>query len=225
MSKIRVMIADDLEEMVSYFTSELEAFEDIELTRSASSGEEAIALTPELSPDVILMDIQMESDDAGITASRKILELYPSVKIIALTIHENSDLICKAFDAGIVDYVLKSASINELITVIRDCVTSDEYKKINSILASDLKSLKINQRKLMMCVVTLNKISKTETVILRSLCKGMSYREISSALFQEETSIRASVAKITKKTQVRYIKDLIRQFNDCHFFDIYDSFS
>ncbi len=222
MNKIKVIIVDDMSEFVAFFTSSLKKQEDIDILGTASSGEQAVALALELQPDIVLMDIQMETDYAGIEAGRQILNKLPHTKLIAVTIHEDSDLICRAFEIGFVDYILKSASANELLAVIRDCVQSDSYHKTNTILAKDLRNYKAKQKDLLTCFNMLSKISKSEAEILKALCSGMSYRDIASQRFVEEVSVRSMVAKITKKTQVPYIKDLIHKFNSCHFFDIYN---
>lgn len=172
------------------------------------------------------MDIQMESETSGISASKEIFKVHPNKKIIAFTIHENSDIISKAFKIGMVDYILKSASIEEIVTTIRDCATTDNYKRINSILAyefenikTDFLNLKVNQKKIMKCFSIIAKISKSESDILMSLCSGMNYSEIAKQRTVEEVTIRSMVNRITKKSGVNNIKDLIAKFNECDFFN------
>ena len=81
MKPIRVMMADDSPEIRNYFASFISHETDMELAGTASSGAEAVSLARETKPDIILMDIQMETREAGITASRKILEEMPATRV------------------------------------------------------------------------------------------------------------------------------------------------
>ncbi len=220
MDKIRIMIVDDMSEFTVFFSDSLKKYEDIKILSTVSTGKMAVERAMEDKPDVILMDIQMENDYAGIKAGEEILKQLPNVKIIALTVHENSDIVSKAFEAGMIDYILKSSSVDHIVTTIRDCVNDTNFKKINSILASDFSKFKSNQKKIFECYTLLSKISKSEAEIFVSLCKGMNYKEIAKERYVEEVSIRAMVNRITQKTQVHYIKDLIALFNDCDFFNV-----
>ena len=117
---IRIMLADDSPEIRDYFASRLNSEEDILLTGEAGSGSEAVRLARELQPDIILMDIQMETRTAGITASRQILQELPETRIIILTILEDDDLLFQAYCAGVIDYVIKTDSMDQILTSIRN---------------------------------------------------------------------------------------------------------
>ena len=82
-------MADDSPEIRSYFASFISHEADMELAGTASSGAEAVQMAGELRPDIILMDIQMETRVAGISASKQILREHPATKIIILTILED----------------------------------------------------------------------------------------------------------------------------------------
>ena len=105
MEPIRIMMADDSPEIRNYFAGFLSHEADMELVGSASSGAEAVQMAGELRPDIILMDIQMETRVAGIAASKQILAKYPAIKIIILTILEDDDLLFQAYCAGVIDYI------------------------------------------------------------------------------------------------------------------------
>ncbi len=219
MKKIRVMLVDDIPEFIDYFTSGLNNSNDIEVITSVSSGAEAVKCAKELKPDVILMDIQMENDIAGIEATKEILEILPSIKIVALSIHENSNIVIKAFNAGMSDYILKSASIEEIIITIKDCLNKKDFKKISATLASDFSNIKANRKKIMNCFSIISKLSPTEAEILESLCNGLSYKEIAKNRFVEPSSIRSFVTRITTKANIQHINDVISIFNECDFFN------
>ena len=120
MKQIRVMMADDSPEIRSYFSNILSHEADMELAGTASSGAEAVQMARELRPDIILMDIQMETRIAGISASKQILKELPGTKIIILTILEDDDLLFQAYCAGVIDYIIKTDSINQILTSVRN---------------------------------------------------------------------------------------------------------
>ena len=103
-NKIRVLIAEDLEPIRKKYVYYLSQCADIELVGSVESGKEAVETALSAVPDVILMDIEMETKDAGIRASREILAHYPDIKIIILTVYEDDELIFSAFQLGVCDY-------------------------------------------------------------------------------------------------------------------------
>ena len=102
MDKIRIMIVDDMEEIRNYLCYTLKNEHNIEVVASASSGKEAYDIAVKKKPDVILMDIQMESDTSGIAAGKKILNVLPSTKLIALTMYVDSEKITDAYMVGFV---------------------------------------------------------------------------------------------------------------------------
>ena len=94
---INVMIVDDIPEISSHFSFVLQNEKDMNVVGVASKGSEAVKKAIKLKPDVILMDIQMETDDAGLIATKQILEKLPDTKIIMLTIHDSIQNITEAY--------------------------------------------------------------------------------------------------------------------------------
>ena len=89
MNKIRVIVCEDIKGIRKHIVSALNADEEIEVVGEAESGKECIELTRRVETDIILMDIQMEYETAGIDAIREICEEKPGVKIIVLTAYED----------------------------------------------------------------------------------------------------------------------------------------
>jgi NarL family two-component system response regulator LiaR len=120
---IRVMIVDDHEVVRNGIRFSLLAFDDLVLVAEAESGDEAVRVCAEMAgssnmPEVILMDMLMPGMD-GVTATRAILEVHPSIQIIALTSFEKGTLVQDALQAGAIGYLLKDAAIDELAEAIR----------------------------------------------------------------------------------------------------------
>jgi NarL family two-component system response regulator LiaR len=115
---IRVMIVDDHSVVRSGLSTFLMTYDDMELVAEVASGEKAINLCVEASPDVILMDLVMPGMD-GATATRKIREKCPEIQVIALTSFKDKDLVQGALQAGAIGYLLKDVSADELANAIR----------------------------------------------------------------------------------------------------------
>jgi LuxR family maltose regulon positive regulatory protein len=92
----------------------------------AGNGETAFALVQELSPDVVLMDIGLPDVD-GIEATRRILAEYPAAKVMALSIHADTQFIDAMFQAGAVGYVLKEAASEELVAGLQAVTRGEIY--------------------------------------------------------------------------------------------------
>jgi len=111
--RIRVVVADDHAVVRTGLEQVLATFSDVEVAGSASGGEEAVRLSLELEPDVVLMDMSMPEVD-GIEATRRIVEQRPSARIVIFTSFSERDRILAAIDAGAIGYLLKDADPEEL---------------------------------------------------------------------------------------------------------------
>ena len=120
MEKIKILIADDNREIRDYFANILSREPDMEVVGCVASGIDAINFADENAPDIILMDIQMETRTAGIDAATKILKKHTDTKIIILTILEDDDLLFAAYCAGVMDYIIKTDSISQVLNSIRN---------------------------------------------------------------------------------------------------------
>jgi len=117
MEKIRLLIADDHTLVRQGLSALLMAVPEIELVGEAASGDEVLAQAEALSPDVILMDIQMPGVN-GIEATRRILKSNPTIGIIVVTMLDDDNSVFAAMRAGARGYVLKGADKAEVLKTI-----------------------------------------------------------------------------------------------------------
>lgn len=117
MSRIRVLIADDDDNMVSLITGLLRL--EFDVVGAVRDGKELVSAAKSLKPDVIVTDISMPQMD-GISAARQIIEDNPDAKIILLTLHDSSMFVRVGFEAGALGYVLKMRMDEELTQAIRE---------------------------------------------------------------------------------------------------------
>lgn len=115
---IRVLIVDDHAVVRSGLAGFLDAYDDLDLAGEASSGEIAMTMCANVSPDVVLMDLVMPNMD-GAEATQKIRENCPDIQVIALTSFKDEDLVQRALQAGAIGYLLKNVTADELAEAIR----------------------------------------------------------------------------------------------------------
>ena len=123
---IKVLVVDD-HQLVRIGTSRLlEDVEGLNIVGNAESGEEAIDKVKKLKPDVVLMDVQMPGI-GGLEATRRCLRVRPSLKIIAVTVHEDEPYPSKLFNVGASGYITKKANMDEMVRAIKKVVSGQRY--------------------------------------------------------------------------------------------------
>jgi len=116
--KTRVLIVDDHQVFRDGLKLVINRQADMEVVGEAEDGEKAIALTRELLPDIIIMDVKMPFMD-GAEATSRILAEMPGMKILALSIYADDGFMASMMRAGALGYILKGCDIEELSNTIR----------------------------------------------------------------------------------------------------------
>ncbi len=225
MSAIRILIADDNSEVRDYFSGILRHEQDMELVGIAASGAEAVSLALKTLPDIVLMDIQMETRTAGISASGQILEKLPKTKIIILTILEDDDLLFQAFCAGVTDYIIKTDSISQILTSIRNAYRNQLVLRpvYAEKIIDELKRVREEQTSLLSSLHLLTKLSNSEFEVLKCLYQGMNARQIAEARFVSLGTVKTQIHSILQKFEMKSTKEVVRQLRLCHFDSMIDT--
>jgi two-component system response regulator NreC len=126
MPEIRVVVVDDHAILRDGICSLLERQDDILVVAEAENGRQALDRVAELLPDIVLMDIAMP-EMSGLEATRRIHELYPQVKVLILTQHDDSEYIEPLLRAGASGYVPKRAGGHEVLVAIREVFEHGAY--------------------------------------------------------------------------------------------------
>jgi DNA-binding NarL/FixJ family response regulator len=116
--KTRVLIVDDHQVFRDGLKLVINNQSDMEVVGEAGNGEKAIALTRELRPDIILMDVKMPVMDGAETTSRILAEM-PSMKILGMSIYDDDGFMANMLRAGALGYILKGCDSEELTNTIR----------------------------------------------------------------------------------------------------------
>lgn len=212
MEKIRIMIVDDIDKLVEFFEKIISAEEDMEVVGTASSGKEAVEKAELLKPDIILMDIQMETDEAGIKATEKIKEKNPDVKIIMLTIHDDADIIFNSYVAGAMDFLLKNSSVVKIIKSIRDVYANSLQMRaeVAEKILGEMTRLKTENNSMLYMTNLISKLTNTEIEILKLVYSGYKYKQIAVMRSIEEATVRTHVNHILTKLEFKNMKEVIK---------------
>ena len=116
--KIRVLVVDDVTETRDNTRRLLSFAEDIQIVGEAANGEQALKKVEQLTPDIILMDVNMPIMD-GITATEKISLNYPKAAVIIISVQGEPEYLKKAMKAGAREYLVKPFDTDELSNTIR----------------------------------------------------------------------------------------------------------
>lgn len=218
---IRLVIVDDMPDIRNYLAEELAAAsEQFSVVGAAEDGTEAVKLVDSLLPDVVLMDIQMKTRTEGIYAIRIIHERHPDIKCIALTIHEDDELIFQAYLAGAADYIIKTRSIdtikNSILAVVNNRLLL--RPEVGQRLIQEYQRVQNQENRMKETMQVMLKINTTEYEILCMACAGMSYKQMARERYVEETTIRSQINHILKKFQKNRMKDVVALLNELHIF-------
>jgi DNA-binding NarL/FixJ family response regulator len=122
----KVLIVDDHAFIRRGVQGILQAFPEWQLCGEADNGQDAVRMTHEVKPDAIIMDVSMPGLN-GVEATRAIRKENAQVKIVLLTLHESSELVRNAFQAGVNGYLLKTDAEQELVHALRVVLERGSY--------------------------------------------------------------------------------------------------
>lgn len=194
-SSIRVLIVDDHTIVREGLCTLLGEEPDVEVVGEASNGAEAIAMSAQLQPDVILMDLVMPEMD-GITAIQEVKRENPLSQILVLTSFSEDQRVRDAIQAGAIGYLLKDVLKPELLRAIRAAVRGEPTLHPQA------------QRQLMRQVATpvlssaLENLTNRELDVLRLIAHGQSNKEIAATLYLTEGTVKGYVSAILAKLNV-----------------------
>jgi two-component system, NarL family, response regulator LiaR len=208
---IRVLIADDHAMVRSGLRIFLMAFDDLELAGEASSGGEAVRLTEQLKPDVVLMDLIMPGLD-GIHATREIKTRFPQVQVVALTSFADPSLMQDALQAGAISFLLKDVSATELAGTIRSAFSG------RPVLSPELAQKLIQSSHPAEPPVDL---TEREKAVLVQMVAGKSNAEIAATLVISLSTVKFHVSSILSKLGVKSRGEAVSRALRSHLVDSY----
>jgi DNA-binding NarL/FixJ family response regulator len=191
---IRLLLVDDQVIYREGLSELISLEEDIEVVGEGKNGEEAITLAEKLQPDVILMDVRMPVCD-GVTATKKIHQRFPWIRIMVLTTFDEDEYICQSLQSGALGYVLKSTPAKQLAATIRSLYQG--FGQLDPAIAlkvfAQIPQKAASSLQLQAVLASLN---QSELEILKRIGKGKTNREIAVDLQLTEGTVKNYVSNI-----------------------------
>lgn len=191
------MIADDHSMIREGLKQLLELEGEFEVIAEAADGVECIEKLKEVTPEVLLLDINMPNMN-GLEVLEKIKELKWDVRVLVLTVHNEVEYLLKAVDIGINGYLLKDSESAELKKAILSVVNGEDYIQPSLIPVLNAKMIdrsKDNEK--------LEKLTKRELQVLKLLAIGKLNRQVAEELDISERTVKNHVSSIFKKIDVK----------------------
>ncbi len=200
-SPVRIIVADDHHVVRTGFATLLETQPDFTVVGTASDGAEAVRMSRELSPDVVLMDVRMPVMD-GIEATRQLTE-GPGPRVLILTTFDLDQYVYDALCAGASGFLLKDVTAERLFDAVRVIAAGEALlaPAVTRRLISEFARLR--PRPDGAPAAALSTLTPRETQVLRLVAEGLSNPEIAARLVVTEETVKTHVSRMLSKLGLR----------------------
>ena len=198
-SAISVIVADDHSLFRMGVIQAFSASGKINVVGEGATKDEAIALTEQCQPDVILLDISMPG--SGIAAAREIRQKWPEVKIVMLTVSEEDDDVLEALEAGATGYLLKGSMAPDLISAVQTVAAGNSYlsSNIGMRLYDVIRNVSAGRKTDSLVA----KLSAKEATVFALIGRGQTNRQIAEATGVQIKTVKFHVSRLLAKLGLR----------------------
>jgi DNA-binding NarL/FixJ family response regulator len=205
-AELRILIVDDQVLFREALNTLLSVHSEFMVVGEAGNGQEALEVLKKVKPDIVLMDLRMPIMD-GVEATRKMIELYPEMRVIILTTFDDNDDVINALRAGAVGYLMKDVTSEKLFEAINSAYRG-EYFLLPSITAKVVNELtRIQDTSSRGNIPShhdlIEPLSPREMEILNLVAKGLNNREIAGQLVITEGTVKNHLSNILGKLSAR----------------------
>jgi DNA-binding NarL/FixJ family response regulator len=204
MQKLRIFLADDHAVVREGLKALISAQPDMEVVGEASDGREALRAA-DYQTDVVVMDVSMPELN-GTVATAMLRQACPDIRVLALSVHEDTSYLRGLLEAGAAGYVLKRAAAETLVHAIRSVAAGEVY--LESSLANRVVSAFVGRT--VGTPVPLAELSEREAEVLRLIARGYSNREIAVQLGLSIKTVETYKARGMLKLGIDSRVDLVR---------------
>jgi two-component system response regulator NreC len=204
----RVLIADDHAIVRSGLTLLINSQPDMEVVGAAIDGKEAVDLSLELQPDIVLMDLSMPPGENGLTATKKLKEAAPEINVLILTMHDDEEYLFRVLHAGASGYILKNAEDMELIRAIQTVSQGAAYlypSATKMLIQEFLNRVQIGEQ-----LEDYHILTQREQEVLSLIAQGYTNKEIAEKLVLSVKTIESHKANIMEKLHLKTRPELVR---------------
>lgn len=198
MKKTTTIIVDDHKIFRDGLIMLLSNFDFVSVVGQASNGEEFLELLESVTPDIVLMDINMPKMN-GIEATKHALNKYPEIKIIALTSFADDEYIEQMISAGVEGYMLKRSDIEDFEIAIKKVAAGGSYFSSEIIKVISRNLYKAKERK--SGEKMLSNFTSREKEILSLICKGLNNEQIAELIHLSPKTVEKHKSNLFQKTE------------------------
>jgi two-component system, NarL family, response regulator NreC len=199
---IRILLADDHALVRHGFRMILAAQPDMEIAGEAGNGREAVELAQKLKPDVVVMDVTMPELN-GIEATRRLIELSPRTRVLALSMHKDNVYVREILRAGARGYLLKDSADADLIAAVRAVAKGEGYLSpgVSDAVLSDYRRHVTDP---------LDLLTTREREVLQLIAEGKTNKEIATSLNLSVYTVEAHRGRVMEKLNLHSTGELVR---------------
>jgi DNA-binding NarL/FixJ family response regulator len=201
-SAVRVLVVDDQALFREALGTLLDARPEVEVVGEAGDGHQALERAGELAPDVVLMDLHMPVLD-GIAATRRLRVEQPGVRVLALTTFDDDEDVFAALRAGALGYLLKDVSADRLVEAVQAAARGESVLQPSVAAKVVARFAQLDDAPRARPQPLVVPLSDRELDVLRLLADGRSNREIATALFLAEGTVKNHVTNVLAKLGAR----------------------
>jgi DNA-binding NarL/FixJ family response regulator len=202
MDKYTILLVDDHKLFRGGLKLLLENIEYIQEVNEAENGKQFLKVLNQYKPDIVFMDIEMPEMD-GITATRKALELYPDLNVIALSIYGDENYYISMIKAGAKGFILKNSSIQDVEDALKNILNGNNYVS-PEILNRLLKGIEKKGKHYVS-----EDLSEREKEVLYHICKGLSNQDIGNKLYLSKRTVDKHRENLLFKTNSKNTAGLV----------------
>ncbi len=200
----RIFIVDDHQMVIDGINLMIEGIPEFEVIGDSTKPLSVIELLQTTDTDILITDIGMP-DMSGVELSREVSNKFPHIKILALSMFGDSQIIAEMIDAGVSGYILKNSGKKELIEALTKIAEGQNYFG-QDITLQLMKSFKRNQEEV--------KLTDREVEIIRMIEMDMTTRDIADKLFISERTVETHRKNILHKTNTQTVVGLLKYAYD-----------
>ncbi len=199
---IRILLADDHSVVRRGFGMILAAQSDLEVIGEAANGREAVEQAEKLQPDLVVMDVSMPELN-GIEATRRVLEVAPRCRVLALSMHRDAVYVREILRAGAVGYLLKEAGDHDLLAAVRAVAQGQGYLSpaVSDAVLSDYRKHVTDP---------IDLLTSREREVLQLIAEAKTNKEIATALNLSPYTVESHRGRIMEKLNLHSAGELVR---------------
>jgi DNA-binding NarL/FixJ family response regulator len=200
--RTRILLADDHTVVRKGFGLILSTQSDMEVVGEANNGREAVELAQQLEPDVVVIDVSMPELN-GIEGTRRIGEVSPRTRVLALSMHRDAVYVREILKAGARGYLVKDADDDAFVDAVRAVARGEGYisPAVSGAVLSDYRKHVTNP---------LDLLTSREREVLQLIAEGQTNKEIATLLNLSVYTIEAHRGKIMEKLNLHNTGDMVR---------------